>query len=129
MQAAVAGIGAAALPLFAAYQQEGTGSLRRLASWILGTLHPASARTIVLENAPLNVEVVLQARGRDRIVHLLTYTADKRIDLGAVHGIRVGVRCATKPKRVQPGSFEYKEGWAWFDAQPLKLHAVYVLES
>lgn len=46
-----------ALPLFEAYHQEGTPVLRKLAAWMLHLVHPPAARSIVLDNAPLTVEV------------------------------------------------------------------------
>jgi len=118
-----------AAPLYTAYYREGTGALRRLASRFLETVHPRTARTLALENAPLNVEVVCNARGRDRIVHLLNYTYDRRIDFSAIHGVRVGIRCASQPRRVQPGIVRWKDGWAWVEAQPFITHATYVFES
>jgi hypothetical protein len=118
-----------AAPLYTAYYREGTGALRRLASRMLDTVHPRTARIVALEDAPLNVEVICNARGRDRIVHLLSYSYDRRIDFGAIHGVRVGIRCASRPRRVQPGTVEWKDGWAWVAAQPFSTHATYVFEG
>jgi putative glycosyl hydrolase-like family 6 (GHL6) protein/glycosyl hydrolase family 42 (putative beta-galactosidase) len=131
-----------AVGLFAAYYQEGTPVLRKLAAWMLHLAHPPAQRVVVLENTPLNVEVTYNARGSDRFVHLLNYTGDKRIagaqrlqDFSAVQGIRVGVRCNARPRRVllaaekKPIAFEWKDGRAWFQARPLILHDVYMMEN
>jgi len=127
--------------LFAAYQQDGTPVLRKLAAWMLHMTHPPAARAVVLENAPLNIEMTLNTRGSDRFVHLINFTGDKRAgaqrieDFAAVPGIRVGVRCRTRPRRVQlvpemkAVAVEWKDGRAWFQAQPLVLHDVYKMES
>src|SRR5688500_16324694 len=94
-----------AVPLFTAYHQDGTPSLRKLASWIFGQAHPATARAIALDRAPLAVEVVYNARGQDRFVHLINFTGDRRIggpqrlqDFSRVEGIQVRARTATRPK-------------------------------
>jgi hypothetical protein len=128
--------------LFAAYQQEGTPVLRKLGAWMLHQVHPPEQRGILLENVPLNVEMTFHSRGADCFVHLLNYTGDKRIagaqrlqDFSAVEGIRIGVRCRTRPKRVllvpekKSIALEWKEGRAWFPAQPLVLHDIYTLEN
>lgn len=131
-----------ALPVFGAYSQDGTPALRRLAAWMLGLVHPAAARTIVVEGAPANVEVTYNHRGSDRFVHLVNFTGDKRFtggqriqDAAAVHGIRVRVRSAARPRRVllaparRPVAFDWKDGWVSFSAQPLILHDAYMIEG
>jgi hypothetical protein len=127
--------------LFAGYQQDGTPVLGKLARWIFGVVHPAERRAILLENAPLNVEVTFNSRGPDRFVHLVNYTGDKRAggqrlqEFSTAQGIRIGVRCGARPKRgllapeKRPVAFEWKGGRAWFQAQPLVLHDVYMMES
>jgi len=130
-----------AAPLFSAYHLEGTPVLRKLAAWMLQLVHPLEARGIVLENAPLNVEVSYNSRSLDRFVHLVNFSGDKRMegaqrlqDFSAVHGIRVRFRCAARPKRIalapegQPVAFEWKEGWASFEARPLVIHSAYMIE-
>jgi hypothetical protein len=130
-----------AAPLFGAYHQDGTSVLRKLASWMLALVHPVQARTIVLEDAPLNLEISYHSRGRDRLVHLVNFTGDKRLD-GAqrvrdfipVRGIRVRLQSATRPKRVllapeeRTIAFEWKDGWVRFEAQPLVVHSAYMVE-
>ena len=131
-----------ALPIFRAYHQDGTPVLRKLAAWMLEQVHPAEARSLLLENAPVNVEVTYNTRGTDRFVHLLNYTGDKRMQgpqrlqsFSAVEGIQVRVRSDAKPKRVllvpgsKPVTFEWRNGWIRFDAQPLTIHSVYRIES
>lgn len=116
--------------------------LRELAAWMLQLVYPVGARSIVLENAPLNVEVSYTSRGRDRFVHLVNYGGDKRIGgaqrvhgFSAVDRIRIRLQCAAKPKRVlavpenQPVAFEWRNGWASFAAQPLVLDSAYMIES
>jgi hypothetical protein len=128
--------------LFAAYHQEGTPVLRRLASWMLSLVHPPERRAILLDNAPLNVEVVYRSRGTQRFVHLLNYTGDKRMsgaarlqDASIVQGIGVRCRCAARPRSVMlvperiPVPFAWKDGWAKFQAQPLAVHSVYMMEG
>ena len=41
--------------------------------------HPPARRAVVLENAPLNVEITFSARGADRFVHSGQFTGDKRM--------------------------------------------------
>jgi hypothetical protein len=130
-----------ALPLFNAYQQDGTPVFRKLAAWMLHLVHPAAARTIVVENAPLNVEVVYNSRGPDRFVHLLNFSGDRRVgnqriqDVIPAHGIQVRIRCAARPKSVllvpekKTIAFEWKDGWAGFQAQPLLVHGAYMIEG
>ena len=89
----------------------------------------------MLENAPLNIEVTFNLRGADRFLHLINYTGDKRMagaqrlqDFSGVNGIRVGIQTAARPKRFvlaperKPVPFEWKDGRAWFQAQPLVMH-------
>jgi hypothetical protein len=132
----------AAPSLFEAYFQEDTSALGKLAAWMLQSVYPMMARSILLENAPLNVEVSYTSRGRDKFVHLLNYGGDKRIGgaqrvhgFSAVHGIRVRLRCAARPRRVllapenKAIPFEWSEGWTSFLAQPLVLDSAYMIES
>jgi Beta-galactosidase trimerisation domain len=131
-----------ALPVFRAYQLDGTSVLRKLAVWMLEQIYPAESRTLRLENAPVNVEVTYNMRGQDRLVHLLNYTGDKRMQgpqrlqgFSTVEGIRVHVRSDARPKRVRlvpedrPVAFDWRDGWIRFDAKPLNIHSVYRIES
>lgn len=60
--------------------------------------------------------------------------AQRLQDFSAVHGIRVGFQCVARPKRVvlmpeaQPVAFEWKDGWAWFEARLLVIHSAYMVE-
>ncbi len=130
-----------AVRLFTGYHQEGTPVLGKLAAWMLHVAHPPMRRAVVLENAPLNVEAAFNLRGADRFLHLINYTGDKRMagaqrlqDFSAVSGIRVGIASATRPKRIvlapdrKPIPFEWKDGRAWFQAQPLIMHDLYMME-
>ena len=114
---------------------------RKLAAWMLHVVHPAAARTIIVENAPINVEVVYNSRGQDSFVHLLNFSGDRRVgnqriqDFIPAHGIQVRIRCAARPKRVllvpekKTIAFEWKDGWAGFQAQPLLVHGAYMIEG
>jgi hypothetical protein len=131
-----------AVRLFTGYYQEGTPVLRRLAAWMLHVAHPPARRAIVLENAPLNVEAAFNSRGADRFLHLINYTGDKRMagaqrlqDFSGVSGIRVGIASAARPKRIvlaperKPIPFEWRDGRAWFQARPLIMHDIYMMEG
>ncbi|HLK64089.1 MAG TPA: alpha-amylase family protein [Bryobacteraceae bacterium] len=128
--------------LFSTYHQDGTPVLRKLAAWMLDGVHPPSQRAMVLEKAPLNLEATLTSRGTERFLHLLNFTGDKRLsggqrlqDFSAVQGIRAGIHCRSKPKRVllvpekRPIAFEWTGERAWFHPQPLVLHDVYLIEG
>ena len=128
--------------LFSAYYQQDTPVLRKLALWMLGLVHPAASRTLVLENAPITVEVFYNQRGDERLVHLINYSGDKREvgvpqtqDFVVVHGIRVRVRMAGEPARItrvpsgDAVAFTYRDGWVSFDAEPLEIHEVYRIEA
>jgi hypothetical protein len=130
-----------AAPLFGAYHQDGTPALRRIASWLYGQAHPTAARSLALEHAPLSVEVVYTERGRDRFVHLINFTGDRRLsgparltDFHAVNGIQVRARVGERPKGVlavpgkTPMGFEWKDGWVSFRAQPLVVHSAYWIQ-
>ena len=109
---------------------------------MLQLVHPIAARSIVLENAPLNVEISYTSRGRDKFVHLLNYGGDKRIGgaqrvhgFSAVERIRVRLRCDARPKRVlvvpenKLIALEWSNGQASFLAQALVLDSAYMIES
>ena len=64
--------------LFDAFYRADTPVLRKLALWMLGQIYPVESRTIVLENTPINVEVFYNHRGKERFVHLINYSGDKR---------------------------------------------------
>ncbi|MBT4483072.1 MAG: hypothetical protein HOC71_05285, partial [Candidatus Latescibacteria bacterium] len=127
--------------LFSGYYVQGTPLLRKLALWMLGLIYPDESRTIAVENTPINVEVFYNQRGKERFVHLVNYSGDKREvgasqaqDFPVVHGNRVRLRLSTKPAGVTavPGgdkiAFTYRNGWVVFDAKPLDIHSVYRIE-
>ena len=131
-----------AVPLFSAYYSESTPVLRNLALWMLELVYPRERRTIALENTPINVEVFYNERGRERFIHLVNYSGDKREtgtpqvqDFTTVHGCWVSVRLREKPARITsvPGGqtvpFRYSGGWASFEAEPLHVHSVYRIDG
>jgi hypothetical protein len=74
-------------------------------------------------------------------VHLINDTGDKRLegapgvqDFSAIHGIHVRLQWATRPTSVLLGAekksmaFEWKDGWAWFEAPPLVMHDAYMVQ-
>lgn len=130
-----------AAPVFSAYFADGPAMLRRLALWMLALAHPEKSRSIVLENAPPNVEVFYNLREKDRFVHLVNYSGDKRetgpsqSQAGAgVHGIRVQAGVPSAAKRVtavpenRPLRFETRDNRVVFTADPLEIHSVYRIE-
>ena len=130
-----------ALPLFHSYYAEGTPILRKLALWLLDQVFPAESRTVNLENAPLSVELFYNHRERERFLHLINYSADRREngtpnvqDLPEVHGIRARIRVEAPPTRVtsvpegRDVAFAYKDEHAVFEAEPLHIHSVYRIE-
>lgn len=77
-----------------------------------------------------------------RFVHLLNYTGDKRMsgsprlqDVSVIQGIQVRCKCAAKPRSVLlvpehiPLPFDWKDGWASFQSEPLAVHSVYMMEG
>ena len=127
--------------IFSAYYRQDTPVLRKLALWMLGLGYPPSDRSVVLENAPINVEVFYNERGDERFVHLVSYSGDKREvgvpqtqDFSLIHGIRIRVRAEGKPSRItrvpsgDPVSFAYQNGWISIDAEPLGIHEAYRIE-
>ena len=127
-----------AVRLFDAYYKEDIPLLRKLGLWMLSRIYPENRRTIVLRNAPLNVEVFLNARDADRFVHLINFAADRREghapqvqDFRPVPGIEVAVRLDSEPKEVilvpdnKRIDFTYENGVVLFAADPLLIHSVY----
>ena len=127
--------------VFESYYIENTPNLRKLGLWLLDLVYPDESRNIFLENTPINVELFFNELGKERFVHLINFTANKR-DIGTpsvqdfitVHGIRVKVRLKNRPAGITsvPGGknivFSYRNGWASFDAEPLSIHNVYRIE-
>ena len=74
-------------------------------------------------------------------MHLLNFSGDRRVgnqrlqDFISAHGIQVRLRYAARPKRVllvpekKTILFEWKDGWAAFQAQPLLVHGAYMIEG
>ena len=105
---------------------------------MLDLIYPNESRNIVLENTPINVELFFNERGKERFVHLINFTANKREigtpsvqDFSTVHGIKVKVSLKKRPASITsvPGgkniAFTYRNSWASFDAEPLSIHNVY----
>ncbi|MCE5249332.1 beta-galactosidase trimerization domain-containing protein [bacterium] len=131
-----------AAKLFDSYYRESTPVQRKLGLWMLEQVYPPEARTIVLENTPVNVEVFYNRRGKELFVHLVNYSGDKREvgtpqvqDFAVVHGIRIRLQLARKPAGVTtvPGGktipSAYSDGWLTFTAEPLAIHEVYRIET
>ncbi|MCW5977867.1 MAG: beta-galactosidase trimerization domain-containing protein [Bryobacteraceae bacterium] len=129
-----------AAPLFSAYYAHGPAMLRKLALWMLDVVHPATARSIVLDKAPPSVEVFFNERGQDRFVHLVNYAGDKREggpsqsqERARVHGVRVRARTPARPSSVagvpagRAVAFEWREGWVTFEAAPFDIHDAYLI--
>ena len=127
--------------LFNAYYRVDTPVMRKLALWMLDQVYPGDKRTIVLEKTPINVEVFYNQRGKERFIHLINYSGDKREvgspqaqDFTTVYGIRVRIRLIGKPAGITtvPGgekvAYDYRNGWVSFDAKPLNIHEVYRIE-
>ena len=127
--------------LFAGYYSQDTPLLRKLALWMLDLVYPVESRPIILEHAPINVEVFYNQRGRERFIHLVNYAGDKREegpsmaqDFPAVHGIRVRVRLDREPASItavpqgEEIRCDYRDGWVSFEAKPLAIHDVYRIE-
>ncbi len=127
-----------ATDLFGGYYDKDTPNMRKLAAWMLDRVYPASARRIVMENAPVTVELFYNERKGERFVHLVNYSGDKR-ELGtpqpqgfsAVHGMRVRVKLDKKPSALtlipdgKAVNFTFSDGWMTFEALPLRIHDVY----
>ncbi|MFA6470779.1 MAG: beta-galactosidase trimerization domain-containing protein [Candidatus Latescibacterota bacterium] len=127
--------------LFGSYFREDTPVLRKLILWALDTVYPAEKRKIVLENAPINVEVFFNERSGEKFLHFINYSGDKRDtgvprvqDMPEVYGMKVKVRLEKRPKSltlVPEGKgvkFSFADGWMIFETLPLKIHDVYRIE-
>jgi hypothetical protein len=128
--------------LFTAYFTADTPVLRKLALWMLDRVYPVQERTIELANAPVNVEMFYNRRGDDRFVHLVNYAGDKREkgvphaqDFPLVYGIQISMRLPRKPQAValvpegRKIPFTYSDGTVVFDAEPLRIHSVYMITA
>jgi hypothetical protein len=127
-----------AADLFGGYFEKGTPNIRKLAAWMLEQVFPAKNRSIVLENAPVAVELFYNERPGERFIHLVNYAGDKR-DTGtpqvqtipAVHGMVVRVRLEKSPGSLallpegKKVDFTWSGGWMRFEALPLHVHDVY----
>jgi len=131
-----------AAPLFTAYHQDGTPALGHLAQWMLDTAYPPKERTITLENAPSNVELIYNRRGGTRFVHLVNFTGDKRLehaqrlhDISPVGRIRVSLRCDRRPREVllvpenSAVPFEWRDSKLSFMTTPFALHQIWKIQA
>jgi hypothetical protein len=128
--------------IFKAYYTEDTPVLRKLALGLISFIYPTEKRTIFLENAPVNVEMFYNKRGNERFVHMVNYSGDKREtgipqtqDFPVIYGIKAHVKLDNAPEGISSipeGTkieFAYKDGWVTFEAEPLKIHSVYLIET
>ena len=127
-----------AADLFGGYFDKDTPNMRKLAAWMLDRVYPQESRLVVMENAPVKVEMFYNERPGERFIHLINYSGDKR-DIGtpqaqdfpAVHGMRVKVKLEKKPASLalipegKAVNFTYSGGWMTFEALPLRIHDVY----
>jgi hypothetical protein len=124
--------------LFGAYFREDTPVLRKLILWALEKVYPLEKRKIQVENAPINVEMFLNERKGENILHFINYTGDKRdtgvpriSDMPSVYEMRVKVRLDKRPEsltlvpEMKDVNFSFADGWMTFEALPLKLHDIY----
>lgn len=130
-----------ALDLCSALFTEATPVLRRLIIGLLDRLHPLTDRSIVVDNAPLNVEVFYNRRGNERFVHLVNYAGDKREtgtpqtqdlrphhDIGISLALENGGRVSEVPDDRQVEA-TWAEGRLCFRAGVTGAHAVYRIET
>ena len=109
---------------------------------MLDTAYPGSERTIALENAPSNVELIYNRRGGTRFVHLVNFTGDKRLeyaqrlhDISPVGRIRVSLRCDRRPREVLvlPGNsavpFAWRDSRLSFMTAPFALHQIWKIQA
>ena len=115
--------------------------LRRLVLALLDLVHPTSARTITVGNAPLNVEVFYNRRGDERFVHLVNYAGDKREvgtpqtqnlqphrDIEISLALDGSARVSEVPADTAIDA-EYVDGRLCFRASVAGAHAVYRVET
>jgi hypothetical protein len=126
-----------AVDLCAGLFTEANPVLRRLIINLLDRVHPVSRRSIVVDNAPLNVEVFYNRRGNDRFVHLVNYGGDKRetgtpqtqdlrphSDIGIALALAGPATVCGVPGET-PVEAQYTEGQLRFRAFLVGAHAVY----
>ena len=119
-----------AVPLFTAYQKDGTPALRQLAWWMLDRVHPPARRVLTAVNAPREIEIGYSTRGRERLVHLVSRSQE----FNPIEGIRLRLESPSRPKRVstiprrEAIAFEWKDGYLEFSAQ-VAMHSAYLFES
>lgn len=125
---------------FAAYRHDGHHLMRLSLGYLLELVAPAANRRLSARK-PLHVEISLQQRGSQWVVHLVNYLAQKRStalvhneEIVPVHDILVRVRTSQAPRRVvlQPGDvelvWEYADGLVLVRVPELRLHAMVVIE-
>lgn len=127
-----------ATDIFGGYFDKDTPNMRKLAAWMLEQVYPTESRLVVMENAPVSVEMFYNERKGERFVHLVSSSGDKR-DIGtpqsqdfpAVHGMRVKVKLDKKPSSLtilpdgKAVNFTFSGGRMTFETLPLRIHDVY----
>ena len=128
-----------AADLFGGYYEKATPNMRKLAAWMIEQVYPAESRLIVLEGAPIDVEMFYNRKSsKEYFVHLVNYAGDKRDtgtpqvqDFTCVQGIRVKVKLDSRPSGVtlvpegKKVNFTFTGGYLIFETLPLKIHDVY----
>ena len=130
-----------AVDLCAALFTEANPMLRRLIISLLDRVHPVQQRSIIVDNAPINVEVFYNRRGKEQFVHLVNYAGDKR-ERGTPQtqdlrphgdiGISLALGAPAKVSEVPgdtPVAAEYVDGRLHFRAGVTGAHTVYRVES
>jgi hypothetical protein len=132
-----------AAPLFAAYYSDGTPALGHLARWMLDLVYPANRRSITIQNAPANIELMYNRRGDTQFVHLVNFTGDRRLhgaqriihDMTPAGRMLVSVRRERRPREVHlvPENtavpFERKESRLSFQTTPLLMHQIWMIRA
>ena len=128
-----------AADLFAAYGRESVTDLKHLARRCLEFVTPPQRRKLEVD-CPPSVEVALRRRGKDLILHLVNYHAEKRQEavptmewLPKVGPISVRMRCE-KPEAVvlipdqTALEWAYKDGVLGFEFPAFEIHTGALIE-
>ncbi len=126
--------------VFGAYRRTDSPNLKRLIARCVELVMPEDGKVITID-APPSVEVSLFQQGKNKVVHLVNYHAEKR-DIGTpnieylpvLSGIRVSLRSPEQPKRViqipekEELPWETKDGVVSFTVPRLHIHSCFVVE-